>query len=234
VPRRAAPPFCAAAWRGRHPRLAVHRSGAGRSSIAAKRRRAGVELHTGSYATPKGAAAKEELARIVRAAAHAEAIGLECMPATGSASTRSRRFARSRPSSSSISPFLIGEAIFHRPRPGDPPHARDGQGARRNDHRHRQRIVDIRRIEQTIARFGARSSSASIRAGAQEGRVAQEAVATYAKRFAAKEACAKELGTGFRAACSSAIWAWSICRRQADAASDRGAAERLEAITPAA
>src|SRR5258708_10274534 len=42
-----------------------------------------VELHTGSYCDAEGAAAKDELARIVRAAAHAEAIGLECHAGPG-------------------------------------------------------------------------------------------------------------------------------------------------------
>ena len=61
-------------------------------------------------------------------------------------------------------------------------------------------LCDIRRIEKTLARFGdrfvervfteieqakARRRAEGIRAG------------TYAKRFAAKEACAKALGTGF-------------------------------------
>jgi holo-[acyl-carrier protein] synthase len=60
-------------------------------------------------------------------------------------------------------------------------------------------LVDIRRIERTIARHGERFLSRifteSERARA-ERRV--NAVETYAKRFAAKEACAKALGTGFR------------------------------------
>ncbi|MGK2923804.1 MAG: holo-ACP synthase [Methyloceanibacter sp.] len=60
-------------------------------------------------------------------------------------------------------------------------------------------IIDIRRVEKTIERYGERfltrvftdterrkSDRRSLRA------------ASYAKRFAAKEACAKALGTGFR------------------------------------
>jgi holo-[acyl-carrier protein] synthase len=61
-------------------------------------------------------------------------------------------------------------------------------------------LVDVRRIEQTIARHGerflARIFTATERATAE--RRTQQAE-TYAKRFAAKEACAKALGTGFRA-----------------------------------
>jgi holo-[acyl-carrier protein] synthase len=61
-------------------------------------------------------------------------------------------------------------------------------------------LVDVRRIEQTIARHGerflARIFTATERATAE--RRARQAE-TYAKRFAAKEACAKALGTGFRA-----------------------------------
>ena len=60
-------------------------------------------------------------------------------------------------------------------------------------------LVDIRRIERTIDRHGerflARIFTDSERTRA-ERRV--NAVETYAKRFAAKEACAKALGTGFR------------------------------------
>ncbi len=61
-------------------------------------------------------------------------------------------------------------------------------------------ICDIRRIEKSLERFGDRFThrlfSEAERARA-ERRPAQRA-ATYAKRFAAKEACAKALGTGFR------------------------------------
>ena len=60
-------------------------------------------------------------------------------------------------------------------------------------------LVDIRRIEKTIARFGERFLDRVFtpKERAHAERRAQR-VATYAKRFAAKEACAKALGTGFR------------------------------------
>ena len=60
-------------------------------------------------------------------------------------------------------------------------------------------LVDIRRIEKTIARFGERFLDRIFtpKERARAERRAQRN-ATYAKRFAAKEACAKALGTGFR------------------------------------
>lgn len=60
-------------------------------------------------------------------------------------------------------------------------------------------LVDIRRIEKTIARFGERFLDRIFtpKERARAERRSQR-VATYAKRFAAKEACAKALGTGFR------------------------------------
>ncbi|MGZ8388166.1 MAG: holo-ACP synthase, partial [Rhodoplanes sp.] len=60
-------------------------------------------------------------------------------------------------------------------------------------------IVDIRRIERTIARFGERFLD-RIFTAKERARAERRAnrVPTYAKRFAAKEACAKALGTGFR------------------------------------
>ena len=60
-------------------------------------------------------------------------------------------------------------------------------------------IIDIRRIEKAIERHGerflARIYTDNERAKA-EGR--RNRIDTYAKRFAAKEACSKALGTGFR------------------------------------
>ena len=60
-------------------------------------------------------------------------------------------------------------------------------------------IIDIRRIEQTLERFGDRFTA---RVFTQIERTKSDRrrmrAASYAKRFAAKEACSKALGTGFR------------------------------------
>ncbi len=60
-------------------------------------------------------------------------------------------------------------------------------------------LVDIRRIEQAIARHGDRFIN-RIYTEVERARAErkQNRIDTYAKRFAAKEACAKALGTGFR------------------------------------
>jgi holo-[acyl-carrier protein] synthase len=59
-------------------------------------------------------------------------------------------------------------------------------------------IVDIRRIEKALARWGERFTQRSFTEieRRKSDRRAQRA-ASYAKRFAAKEACSKALGTGF-------------------------------------
>ncbi|PKU23101.1 holo-ACP synthase [Telmatospirillum siberiense] len=69
-------------------------------------------------------------------------------------------------------------------------------------------LIDIRRIEKTLDRFGdrfiARVFTEQERAKAERrGGTAQGRASTYAKRYAAKEACAKALGTGFR---SGVFW----------------------------
>ena len=60
-------------------------------------------------------------------------------------------------------------------------------------------ITDIRRIEKVIERHGERFLS-RIFTDTERARAERRAksVETYAKRFAAKEACAKALGTGIR------------------------------------
>ncbi len=58
-------------------------------------------------------------------------------------------------------------------------------------------LIDIRRVEKSLARFGARFTHrifTEIERNKSDAR-AQRA-ASYAKRFAAKEACSKALGTG--------------------------------------
>lgn len=61
-------------------------------------------------------------------------------------------------------------------------------------------LIDIRRIEQTIARFGDRFLDRIFTPveRARSERRALTRIDSYAKRFAAKEACAKALGTGLR------------------------------------
>jgi holo-[acyl-carrier protein] synthase len=61
-------------------------------------------------------------------------------------------------------------------------------------------LCDVRRIEKTIERFGDRFLD-RIFTATERKRSERRArrVESYAKRFAAKEACAKALGTGFRA-----------------------------------
>ncbi len=59
-------------------------------------------------------------------------------------------------------------------------------------------IIDIRRVERTLERFGDRFTGRIFtdveRAKSDRRRLR---AASYAKRFAAKEACSKALGTGF-------------------------------------
>lgn len=60
-------------------------------------------------------------------------------------------------------------------------------------------LIDIRRIEKTIERHGERFLArvfTPVEREKSDGRT--QRAASYAKRFAAKEACAKALGTGLR------------------------------------
>jgi len=60
-------------------------------------------------------------------------------------------------------------------------------------------IIDIRRIEKTLDRFGERFINriyTEVEIAKSERRLNR--VESYAKRYAAKEACSKALGTGFR------------------------------------
>ena len=96
-------------------------------------------------------------------------------------------------------------------------------------------IFDARRIERVIERHGerflARVYTATERAKA-EGRAKR--TETYAKRFAAKEACAKALGTGLRA---GVFWrdmgVLNLPSGRPTMKLTGGALKRLQAITPA-
>ena len=60
-------------------------------------------------------------------------------------------------------------------------------------------LIDISRIEKTIERFGDRFIKRIFTEKEQEkSEKRQLRIESYAKRFAAKEACSKALGTGFR------------------------------------
>lgn len=95
-------------------------------------------------------------------------------------------------------------------------------------------LVDIRRIQSTLDRYGRRFVERVFTDVEQRKseRRAQRA-ATYAKRFAAKEACAKALGTGLRA---GVFWrdmgVINLPTGQPSIRLTGGAAERLRKITP--
>jgi pyridoxine 5-phosphate synthase len=72
-----------------------------------------VELHTGAYCDAQGVQRERELQRLVAAAAHAEAIGLECHAGHGlSFETVAAVAAIPTIVELNIGHFLIGEAIF--------------------------------------------------------------------------------------------------------------------------
>jgi holo-[acyl-carrier protein] synthase len=95
-------------------------------------------------------------------------------------------------------------------------------------------LVDVRRIEQVIARHGDRFIL-RIFTEAERAKAERRAtrIETYAKRFAAKEACAKALGTGFRA---GVFWrdlgVINLPSGRPTMKLTGGALERLRAITP--
>ena len=95
-------------------------------------------------------------------------------------------------------------------------------------------IIDIRRIEESIERWGDRFLLRVFTdiERAKSDRRANRA-ASYAKRFAAKEACSKALGTGLRA---GVFWrdmgVVNLPSGKPTLKLTGGALERLRAITP--
>jgi holo-[acyl-carrier protein] synthase len=96
-------------------------------------------------------------------------------------------------------------------------------------------IIDIRRIERTLERYGDRFTNRVFteveRAKSDRRRLR---AASYAKRYAAKEACSKALGTGFR---RGVFWrdmgVVNLASGQPTMRLTGGAAARLAEITPA-
>ena len=98
-------------------------------------------------------------------------------------------------------------------------------------------VVDIRRIERTLARHGDRFIDRVFTPAERrkaESRTETIRAATYAKRFAAKEAASKALGTGFR---KGVFWrdlgVVNLSTGQPSLRLTGGAAKRLDEITPA-
>ncbi len=95
-------------------------------------------------------------------------------------------------------------------------------------------IIDIRRIERTLERYGERFTNRVFteveRAKSDRRRLR---AASYAKRYAAKEACSKALGTGFR---RGVFWrdmgVVNLPSGQPTMRLTGGAAARLAEITP--
>ena len=98
-------------------------------------------------------------------------------------------------------------------------------------------ICDIRRVEAVIARHGDRFLDrvfTPLERAKAGRRIAKIQASTYAKRFAAKEAAAKALGTGFRKGVFfSDLGVVNLPSGQPTLHMTGGAAERLAAITPA-
>jgi holo-[acyl-carrier protein] synthase len=96
-------------------------------------------------------------------------------------------------------------------------------------------IIDIRRIERSVERFGDRFLNRVFtdieRAKAQSR---MRAIDTYAKRFAAKEACAKALGTGiYRGVTWRMMEVVNLKGGKPTLKLTGAAAERLDTLTPA-
>jgi holo-[acyl-carrier protein] synthase len=96
-------------------------------------------------------------------------------------------------------------------------------------------LIDIGRIEKTMARFGDRFLD-RIFTGEERRRSDRRAnrAASYAKRYAAKEACSKALGTGFR---RGVFWrdigVVNLPGGRPSLVLTGGALAQLQAITPA-
>lgn len=98
-------------------------------------------------------------------------------------------------------------------------------------------LIDIRRVEKVMtrheARFIARCFTLAEREKAERRRAGGTHIATYAKRFAAKEAMSKALGTGF----NQGVYMKDIGVVNAPSGAPSlllsgGALKRLEAMTP--
>ena len=170
-----------------------------------------IEIHTGAWcdAVSEGNAdaAASEFARIARGAALAASANLEVHAGHGLDFTTAEQIATlSQVAELNIGHFMIGEAVFDglpavvRKMRAVMDRGRARAGARFMILGIGSDITDVRRIAKVLERHGDRFIDRVFtpieRAKAEKRRNRAE---TYAKRFAAKEACAKALGTGLRA-----------------------------------
>ena len=95
-------------------------------------------------------------------------------------------------------------------------------------------LIDIRRVERTLDRFGERFVKRIFTELERSNSVSRaNRAASYARRFAAKEACAKALGTGFR---GGVFWrdlgVYNLPSGKPALELTGGARTRLEELTP--
>jgi holo-[acyl-carrier protein] synthase len=96
-------------------------------------------------------------------------------------------------------------------------------------------IIDIRRIERTLERYGERFIQRVFTETEQlKSERRADRASSYAKRFSAKEACSKALGTGFR---KGVFWrdmgVVNLASGKPTMELTGGALARLQEITPA-
>jgi len=97
-------------------------------------------------------------------------------------------------------------------------------------------LIDIRRVERIIERFGDKFLARVFTQNEREkSDKRHNRIESYAKRYAAKEACSKALGTGFR---KGVFWrdigVINLPGGEPTLVLTGGAARRLSEITPAA
>ena len=208
-----------------------------------------IEIHTGAWCHAlfdgDKAAADNEWQRIREGAKLAKSLGLEVHAGHGLDYASAETIA-SLPEivELNIGHFLIGEAVFTAlPRASRSMRAAMDRGRARASLSAHERfmifglgsdITDARRIAKVIERHGDRFLTRIFtdieRAKAERRKNRAE---TYAKRFAAKEACAKALGTGIR----HGVW-WrdmgvvNMPSGRPTMALTGGARKRLDALTP--
>ena len=203
-----------------------------------------IEIHTGAWcdALAEGRAAEAQAEwqlHPCRRRACARASAWKCMPATGSITARAETIAAlPRDGRTQYRAFPDRRGGVRGPgRTVKFMRAAMDRGAQEGERMIiglGSDIIDVRRIEQRDRAVRRAVSRPHLYAGrARQGRRRANRVETYAKRYAAKEACAKALGTGFR---RGVFWrdmgVVNLPGGRPTMKLTGGALERLQAITP--